>query len=160
MSVRLLTIVSAAAAIPDTLKTSYGGDNRIDETSASSTLQGYGATTVALVNKGHITLSGSVYNIKAFADQTMAARYGATQCDGSAWPFGTQPAYVSFCSGTHVYTDASGSGYVATAGHCVMTAEVCASTYVVFGFTGATAASGGAIPAAGVRPARVEHTVS
>lgn len=98
-----------------------GADDRTDESSAHVIKNGIDATlikqagrqTVALIKKADLTYDARSNTFKG-TTANLASTYGL--CAGEA--FAQQPT-AAFCSGTVVEWDPlTGSGLVATAGHC------------------------------------------
>jgi len=126
-SVRLtalaLSLVSVAAHADMNIESIYGTDSRKDlyEITDAKTLK-LADSTVALIDKGDITITGSTAKLKTES-------YGQSQGLCTTERFFDQGT-AAFCSGSLI-----GEDLVLTAGHCVTDATSCANVRFVFGFS-------------------------
>ncbi len=100
----------------------YGDDNRLDYYQvADINWQSRADSTVALIRSSNLETVGAVTNIKTVS-------YGQSMGLCSTEPYFEQET-AAFCSGFLLSPDT-----IVTAGHCIRSADTCASTKFVIGF--------------------------
>ena len=133
----ILAVLAVPAGAQVHTKVIYGSDTRIDLYQVDSAkLRSLADSTVALFQAGSVSTDGGIAKLTT---ESYAQRYGLCKEE----PFYEQET-GAFCSGSLVAPDV-----IMTAGHCVPSAEECATIKFVFGF---------AVKEKGVLPKSVPET--